>query len=149
MNFLLNFVENSINKQLNYVQSFVETRQRNNQSIKNFNIYLINLKTRLTSYNEKQQMIHLFTKLKFNFRDVVTNYQNVFTIKTKLLLITICLKNNMKRNNKSFSQINKKSKNFFDRKRKTKNSNVEKKSRRRRDTRKKNDFKTNDKKKIV
>ena len=37
-------------------------------------------------------MIHLFTKLQFNFRDVVTNYQNISKIKTKLLIMIAQMK---------------------------------------------------------
>ena len=61
MQFLLNFIDDSINRQLNYVQIFNEIRQLNNQSIKKFDTYLINLKIHFTPYIEKQQMIHLFT----------------------------------------------------------------------------------------
>lgn len=82
MKFLLNFINDLINKQLNYVQTFNKTRQLNNQSIRKFEIYLTNLKIHLMSYNKKQQITHLFTKLRFNLRDVVTNYQNFFKIKT-------------------------------------------------------------------
>ena len=115
MQFLLNFIDDSINRQFDYVQVFNEIRQLNNQSIKKFDMYLINLKIHFTSYIEKQQMIYLFTKLRFSFRDVVTNYQNISKIKTKLLIIIIQIKNNMRQKHKTLQlQKNKKSKNFHD-----------------------------------
>ena len=150
MQFLLNFIDNSINRQFDYVQVFNEVRQLNNQSVKKFDTYLINLKVHLTPYIEKQQMIHLFTKLRLSLRDVVTNYQNVSKIKTKLLMMIIRMKSNMRREHKTLQlQKNKKSKNFHDRKRKKNDKNKKNErssSRRRRDDRKKNSFKSNAKK---
>ena len=124
MQFLLNFIDDSINRQFDYVQVFHEIRQLNNQYVKKFDTYLINLKAHFTSYIEKQQMIHLFMKLRLSFRDVVTNYQNVSKIKTKLLMIIIRIKSNMRRKHKTLQlQKNKKSKNFHNQKRKKNNKN--------------------------
>ena len=101
MQFLLNFIDDSINREFDYVQIFNKIRQLNNQLVEKFDTYLINLKIHFTSYIEKQQMIHLFTKLRFNFRDVVTNYQNFSKIKTKLLIMIIRMKNNMRQKHKT------------------------------------------------
>ena len=85
-------------------------------------------------------MIYLFTKLRFSFRDVVTNYQNVSKIKTKLLMIIIQIKNNIRQKYKILQlQKNKKSKNFHDQKRKKNDKNKKNErslSRRHRDDRK-------------
>jgi hypothetical protein len=62
-----------------------------------FDAFLNNLESQLTSYIEKQRIIHLFIKLKSKLRAALTNYQNLFIIKKKLLILTNRLKNNMKK----------------------------------------------------
>jgi hypothetical protein len=62
-----------------------------------FDAFLNNLESQLISYIEKQRIIHLFIKLKSKLRAALTNYQNLFIIKKKLLILTNRLKNNMKK----------------------------------------------------
>ncbi len=51
----------------------------------------------MTSYIEKQRIIYLFIKFRSKLRVTLTNYQNLFIIKKKLLILTNRLKNNMKK----------------------------------------------------
>lgn len=116
-NFLLNLIDDSINCQLNYIQTFNETKQRNDQNVREFDVYLTNLKAHLILYTEKQQMTHFFTKLRRKIRDAVTNYQTIPKIKTELLMVAARIKNNLKRIQK-YTQSDKEIKSF-NRKRKT------------------------------
>jgi hypothetical protein len=62
-----------------------------------FDAFLNNLESQLISYIEKQRIIHLFIKLRSKLRVALTNYQNLFIIKKKLLILTNRLKNNIKK----------------------------------------------------
>jgi hypothetical protein len=48
-------------------------------------------------YIEKQRIIHLFIKFRSKLRVALTNFQNLFIIKKRLLILTNRLKNNMKK----------------------------------------------------
>jgi hypothetical protein len=106
----------------------------------------------LTSYIEKQRIIHLFIKLKSKLRVALTNYQNLLIIKKKMLILTNRLKNNMKKtidaqtmfdsrssnfktsfNKKRDRNEKRKNKNLFNDKTKTKNrrKNIDEKKRKR------------------
>jgi hypothetical protein len=62
-----------------------------------FDAFLNNLESQLTLYIEKQRIIHLFIKFRSKLRVALTNYQDLFIIKKKLLILTNRLKNNMKK----------------------------------------------------
>ena len=69
-------------------------------------------------------MIYLFTKSRFNFCDVVINYENVFKIKSELLIIIIQMKNNIRQKHKTLQLKKiKKFKNFHNQKRKKNDKN--------------------------
>jgi hypothetical protein len=76
---------------------FSNTKQEEKQSMQAFDAFLNNLENQLISYIEKQRIIHLFIKLKSKLRAALMNYQNLFIIKKKLLILTNRLKNNMKK----------------------------------------------------
>ena len=138
MIFLLNLIEDLMNRQLNYAQSFNKTKQRDNQTIRKFDAYLFNLKFYLTLYTKQQQMTHLFMKLRSSIRDVVMNYQNIFKTRIKLLMITTRVKNNLKKKQRKFQEDKNNDKNSINQKRKNdKNDdkNDNKTSRQRRDRR--------------
>ena len=94
--FLLNLVKNPMNHQLHSVQLFNDAKQLKEQSIHAFDAYLNSLKIQFSSYMKKQKRIHFFTKLKPSIKIVLTNYQNLFSIKKNLLSLTAHLKNNIK-----------------------------------------------------
>jgi hypothetical protein len=117
-----------------------------------FDAFVNNFESQLTSYIEKQRIIHLFIKLKSKLRAALTNYQNLFIIKKRLLILTNRLKNNMKKtidaqttfdnrltNFKTSKNKNRKkekkrdNKNSFNDKQKTKNrrKNIDEKKRKR------------------
>ncbi len=74
INYLLNFVENSVNHQLHNVQTYAEAVQKLSQSVHTFAAYLSTLKVQLMSYNEKQLIMHFFTKLQSEIRKILLNY---------------------------------------------------------------------------
>ncbi len=94
---LLDLIENSINRHFHHAQLFSNAKQKKKQSMQAFDAFLSNLESQLTSYIEKQRIIHLFIKLKSKLRAALTNYQNLFIIKKELLTLTNRLKNNMKK----------------------------------------------------
>jgi len=74
INYLLNFVENLMNHQLHNVQTYTETVQKSDQSVHTFAVYFSILKAQLTSYNEKQLIMHFFTRLQSEIRKILLNY---------------------------------------------------------------------------
>ncbi len=95
-----------------HAQLFSNAKQEEKQSMQVFNAFLNNLENQLTSYIEKQRIIHLFIKLKSKLRVALTNYQNLFIIKKKLLILTNRLKNNMKKTIDVQTMFNNRSSNF-------------------------------------
>ena len=85
-----------MNYQFHFVQFFNDAKQSKKQSIHVFNAYFNNLKIQFLLYMEKQKRIHFFTKLKPLIKIILTNYQNLFSIKKNLLSLTARLKNNIK-----------------------------------------------------
>jgi hypothetical protein len=94
---LLDLIENSINRHFHHAQFFSNAKQKKKQSMQVFDAFLSNFESQLTSYIEKQRIIHLFIKLRSKLRAALTNYQNLFIIKKKLSILTNRLKNNMKK----------------------------------------------------
>ena len=85
-----------MNCQFHSVQLFNDAKQLKKQLIHAFNAYFNSLKIQFLLYMKKQKRIHFFTKLKFSIKIVLTNYQNLFSIKKNLLSLTARLKNNIK-----------------------------------------------------
>ncbi len=149
---LLDLIENFVNRHFHHAQLFSNAKQEEKQSMQIFDAFLNSFENQLTSYIEKQRIIHLFIKLRSKLRAALTNYQNLLIIKKKLLILTNRLKNNMKKtidaqttfDNRSFdfkTSFNKRrnrnekreNKNSFNDKTKTKNrrKNIDEKKRKR------------------
>jgi hypothetical protein len=90
-------MKNLVNRHFHHAQLFSNAKQRKKQSMQAFDAFLNNLENQLISYIEKQRIIYLFIKLRSKLRVALTNYQNLFIIKKKLLILTNRLKNNMKK----------------------------------------------------
>ena len=100
MQFLLDLIGDPVNRQLDYALQFSEARQKDNQTVREFDTYLTNLEAHLTPYNEEQQVTHLFTKLRPELRDSITNYQQVPTTKAELLVVATRVEGNLNRSKK-------------------------------------------------
>ncbi len=74
INYLLNLVEDLMNHQLHNAQTYTEAIQKLSQSVHTFAAYLSTLKAQLTLYNEKQLVMHFFTKLQSEIRKILLNY---------------------------------------------------------------------------
>jgi hypothetical protein len=109
---LLDLVENFVNRYLHHAQFFSNAKQKKKQSMQAFDAFLNNLESQLTSYIEKQRIIHLFIKLRSKLRAALTNYQNLLIIKKRLLILTNRLKNNMKKTIDAQTTFDNRSSNF-------------------------------------
>ncbi len=63
-----------MNHQLHNTQVYTETVQKSNQSVYIFVAYFSIIEMQLLSYNEKQLMMHFFTKLQSEIRKILSNY---------------------------------------------------------------------------
>jgi len=60
-----------------------------------FAAYLSTLKVQLMLYNEKQLIMHFFTKLQSEIRKILLNYQDLSDKQDSLITLTAQLKNNL------------------------------------------------------
>ncbi len=74
INYLFNLVKDSVNHQLHNAQTYTETVQKSDQSMHTFAAYYSTLKVQLMLYNEKQLIMHFFTKLWLEIRKILLNY---------------------------------------------------------------------------
>ena len=74
INYLLNLVEDLMNCQLHNAQMYTEAVQKSSQSVHAFAAYLSTLKVQLLFYNEKQLVMHFFTKLQSEIKKILLNY---------------------------------------------------------------------------
>ncbi len=74
INYFLNLVEDSVNCQLHNAQTYTKAVQKSSQSVHTFTAYLSTLKVQLMLYNEKQLIMHFFTKLQPEIRKILLNY---------------------------------------------------------------------------
>ncbi len=75
IDFLLNLIENSMNWSINMTQQYVNALQHLNQMIWMFAVYLSTLKHQLSLYSDEHKWAHLFIKLRFKLRIIITNVQ--------------------------------------------------------------------------
>ncbi len=95
INYLLNLVEDSMNCQLHNAQTYTEAEQKLSQSVHTFAAYLSTLKVQLMSYNEKQLIMHFFTRLRSEIRKILLNYQDLLNKQDSLIALTVQLKSNL------------------------------------------------------
>ena len=79
MKFLLNIIQDPVNRHLHNAQSYMDVKQNSMQSIHSFNIYLAELEAQLAPYTEAQLVTHFFTKLQLELCKALTNYQDLPT----------------------------------------------------------------------
>jgi len=60
-----------------------------------FAAYLSTLKVQLLLYNEKQLVMHFFTKLQSEIRKILLNYQDLSNKQDSLIALTAQLKSNL------------------------------------------------------
>jgi len=84
-----------VNHQLHNVQTYTEAVQKLSQSVHAFVVYLSTLKVQLMSYNEKQLIMHFFTRLQSEIRKILLNYQDLLNKQDSLITLTVQLKSNL------------------------------------------------------
>ncbi len=77
--FLLNLIEDPMNRTLDIAQLMADAEQRQNQTVRQFDTYLSSLEAQLPPYSEEHQRMNLFTKLRPNLRLAIMNVQQVPT----------------------------------------------------------------------
>jgi len=84
-----------VNHQLHNAQTYIKTVQKLGQSVHAFAAYLSTLKVQLMSYNEKQLIMHFFTRLRSEIRKILLNYQDLLNKQDSLIALTAQLKSNL------------------------------------------------------
>ncbi len=84
-----------MNHQLHNAQTYTEAVQKSSQSVHAFAAYLSTLKAQLLPYNEKQLVMHFFTKLQLKIRKTLLNYQDLSDKQDSLVALTVQLKSNL------------------------------------------------------
>ncbi len=95
INFLLNIIENSMNRSINVTQQYANALQRLNQMIWTFAVYLSTLKHQLSLYNDEHKWAHLFIKLRFELHVTIINVQLIFITWDALIDLVARLKINL------------------------------------------------------
>ena len=96
MNYLLNLVEDPVNRQLHNAQAYTEAVQKSGQSVHAFAAYLSTLEAQLPPYNEEHLVMHLFTKLRPEIRKALSNYQDLPNKRDSLVALAARLENNLR-----------------------------------------------------
>ncbi len=84
-----------MNCQLHNAQTYIKTVQKLSQSVHTFAAYLSTLKVQLTLYNEKQLIMHFFTRLQSEIKKILLNYQDLLNKQNSLITLTVQLKSNL------------------------------------------------------
>lgn len=95
-NFLLNLVEDPVNRQLNFAQQFADAKQGEKQTVQNFDTHLQYLEAQLPLFTEDQRRMNFFTKLRPILRAALTNYQNIPNDRESLVGLAARIELNMK-----------------------------------------------------
>jgi aspartate carbamoyltransferase catalytic subunit len=77
------------------MQTYIKAVQKLSQSVHAFAAYLSTLKVQLMLYNEKQLIMHFFTKLQSEIRKILLNYQDLLNKQDSLITLTVQLKSNL------------------------------------------------------
>ncbi len=97
IDFLLNLIKNSMNRDINMTQQYANASQRSNQMIWMFAAYLNTLKHQLSLYNDEHKQAHLFIKLRSELHVIITNVQSISIIWNVLIDLVAWLKTNLRK----------------------------------------------------
>ncbi len=96
MEYLLDLVEDPVNRQLSTAQAYMDASQNKTQSVHSFAAYLDTLEAQLPPYTEAQRVNHFLTKLRPSIRQALTNYQDLPTTRSGLEALAARLETNMR-----------------------------------------------------
>ncbi len=95
IDFLLNLIENSMNRDIDVTQQYANASQRSNQMIRMFAAHLSTLKHQLSLYSDEHKRAHLFIKLRSELRVIITNVQLISITRDALINLVARLKTNL------------------------------------------------------
>ncbi len=97
IDFLLNLIENSMNRDINVTQQYANASQRSDQMIQTFAAHLSTLKHQLLLYSDEHKRAHLFIKLRSELRVIITNVQLISITWNALIDLVARLKTNLRK----------------------------------------------------
>ena len=103
-NFLLDKVEDPVNRQLNVNQEFTDAKQRPSQSVAAFDAYLTSLEAQLPQFTESQRTSALMTRLQPKLQEAIIRIGNLPVDRNALLSLAARLETTTKRSHARTSQ---------------------------------------------
>jgi len=97
IDFLLNLIENSMNRNIDVTQQYVNASQRSDQMIWMFATHLSILKHQLSLYSNDHKRAHLFIKLRSELHVIITNVQSISITWDALIDLVAWLKTNLQK----------------------------------------------------
>jgi len=97
IDFLLNLIKNSMNRDISVTQQYVNALQRSDQMIWMFATYLSTLKHQLSLYSDEHKWTHLFIKLRSELHVIITNVQSISITRNALINLVAWLKTNLRK----------------------------------------------------
>ncbi len=97
IDFLLNLIENLMNRDINVTQQYMNALQHLNQMIQTFATHLSTLKHQLSLYSDEYKWTHLFIKLRSELHVIITNVQLIFITWDVLIDLVTQLKTNLRK----------------------------------------------------
>ncbi len=97
IDFLLNLIENSMNRSIDVTQQYANASQRSDQMIWTFAAHLSTLKHQLSLYSNEHKQAHLFIKLRSELRMIITNVQSISITWDVLINLVARLKTNLQK----------------------------------------------------
>ncbi len=97
IDFLLNIIKNSMNRDINVTQQYANASQRLNQTIWTFAVYLSTLKHQLSLYSDEHKRTHLFIKLRSELHVTIINVQSTSITWDVLIDLVARLKINLRK----------------------------------------------------
>ncbi len=97
IDFLLNLIEDSMNRDIDMTQQYANALQRSDQMIWTFAANLSILKHQLSLFNDEHKWAHLFIKLRSELRMIITNVQSIFITWDALIDLVAWLKTNLRK----------------------------------------------------
>ena len=109
--FLLDLIEDSMNRNLHYAQSFNDAKQRSHQFVNDFDVYLSSIEEYLFLFTKTQLISNYYTKLRSELRKMLRNYQNISNTRRDMIVLVARFERNNRIANVSTSQNNQERKN--------------------------------------
>ncbi len=97
IDFLLNLIKDSMNRDIVMTQQYANALQRSDQMIQTFAAHLSILKHQLSWYSDEHKRAHLFIKLRSELRVIITNVQSISITRDALINLVARLKTNLRK----------------------------------------------------